>query len=110
MYARLSSVPRSQTISTFSVSKVFATASKASSLAIISFVTCSWYSRLFLVYFHLAPPLASSVAVSSTNSTVYPFWVNAFWIQLMAVVFPAQGPPVMTIFVIFIFYSPRSLR
>ena len=108
MYARLSSVPLSQTIRTFSVSKVFATASKACSFASISLVTCSWYSPLFRVYFHGAPPLLSSVAVSLTNSTVYPSLVKAFWIQLIAVVLPAHGPPVMTILVIFIFFSGRS--
>ena len=40
----------------------------------------------------------SSVAVSGTNSTVYPFWGRLLAIQLKAVVLPAQGPPVMTIF------------
>lgn len=50
------------------------------------------------------PAVISSVAVSGTNKTVYPICENAFCIQLIAVDFPPQGPPVITIFVISIVF------
>ena len=47
------------------------------------------------------------MATSGTNNTEYPNSVKVFSILLSAVVFPAHGPPVITIFIILfsIFFS-----
>jgi hypothetical protein len=54
------------------------------------------------------PPVISSVAVSGTNRTSYPLSLKALLIQFIAVVFPAQGPPVITILLISIVFSSDS--
>ena len=78
-----------------------------------SLVSCrstwqTWYSSLEPQVHGATPPVISSVAVSGMIRTVYPRWVNAFRIQLMAVDFPAQGPPVITIFCITFIFSPSG--
>ena len=46
------------------------------------------------------PPVMSSEAVSPIKSALYPMLARVFCMRLIAVDFPAHGPPVMTILII----------
>lgn len=48
----------------------------------------------------IAPPFFIMLADSGQINTLNPIWVSFIESSVMAVVFPAQGPPVMQILVI----------
>lgn len=58
----------------------------------------------------IAPPLEIKVAASGTISTLYPNYVSSPAMLARAVVFPAQGPPVMRIRVSWMRKSDMRLR
>jgi hypothetical protein len=74
---------------------------KLSSSATYNFISDFWninpYASVNPVDTIKAPPFISRVAASGTTKTFIPNWVKSYLIAAIAVVLPAQGPPVKQI-------------